>query len=160
MVKNENFGIVSVKHLNKPILLSFVLVGCSSPINSQLAEKQWNERFDYCQESAVTNKASIPDSEWFDSLINDDKKTVIGYLANYADRTCMSTATKTLRNSLLAEDNREKLDFYSIDLQPLDELSAERIKHLNKEELKHLKEQVNKPFNIRYVLTEEGLYPK
>ncbi len=160
MAKKENSGIVLVKYLSKLVTLSFLLAGCSSTIDSRLAEKQWQERFDYCQHLALENKVSLPDSEWFDSLTHDDKKSVIGYLANYTERKCMGTVTDTLKQSLLAENNQEKLEFYSVDLTPLNELAAERIKHLNQKELKQLTNQVNKPFNLRYVLKQQNLYPK
>jgi hypothetical protein len=141
-------------------VLSVFLVGCSSIIDSNSAENLWQERFEYCQSIAVSNKISIPDSKWFDSLVGDDKKTVIGYLANYTDRKCMSAATEVLRDSLFVENNQSKIDFYSVDLASLDELAGERIKHLDKKELDHLKNKMSKPFNLRFALEEEGLYPK
>lgn len=85
----------------------------------------------------------------------EDKKTVVGYLANYTDRKCIGPATDSLRQALLAEKNQRKLDYYAVDITPLNELAEERIKHLNKNELKRL---MNKPLNLNYMLENEELY--
>ena len=100
----------------------------------------------------------MPDAVWFDSLDRDDKKNVIGYLANYTDRKCIEPATDTLRQALLAENNQRKLEHYSVDITVLSELAKERIKHLNKNELKRLQSKMNNPFNLSYMLKNENLY--
>ncbi|WP_299144043.1 hypothetical protein [uncultured Vibrio sp.] len=124
-----------------------------------MAEKQWQERFDYCEGIANKHKITIPNSLWFNSLSDDDKKTTIGYLANYTDRLCMKDATAKLKKALLAEDNQEKLNYYTVDLTPLEKLASDRIKHLDKKELTQLAERIKRPFNLRYALQYEGLYP-
>ncbi|HHF2898413.1 hypothetical protein V6239_14720 [Vibrio alginolyticus] len=159
MVKNESFGTASVKYPSKAITLCLLLFGCASVLDSETAEKQWQERFDYCEEIANENRITIPNSLWFDSLSDDDKKTTIGYLANYTDRMCMKDATAKLKKSLVAEDNQEKLNYYSVDLTPLDKLASDRVKHLDEKELTQLAERMNQPFNLRYALQDKGLYP-
>lgn len=147
-----------MKPLNSVIILSVFLAGCAPLVDSQKAEEIWLNKFESCQEIATSNRISMPDSAWFDSLDRDDKKTVIGYLANYTDRKCIGPATDTLRQALLAENNQRKLDYYAIDITPLRELAKERIKHLNKNELKRLQNKMNKPFNLSYMIEKEGLY--
>lgn len=159
MVKSESFGIVSVKYPSKVIPLFFLLFGCSSVLDGETAEKQWQERFDYCEGIANDNRITIPSSLWFDSLSDDDKKTTIGYLANYADRRCMKDATAKLQKALVAEGNQEKLNYYSIDLTPLEELASDRVKHLDKTELTQIAERIKQPFNLRYALQDKELYP-
>ncbi|WP_299012872.1 hypothetical protein [uncultured Photobacterium sp.] len=160
MAKKENFGIVSVNYLSKVCALSFLLFGCSAQtISSVEAEKLWQKQFDYCHEIAQQNKSSFPKSEWFQSLSLDDKKTVVGYLANYTDRICMEEASAQLKRSLSEENNLEKLSYYSVDLTPLDELAAERIAHLDGNQLKDLQQQFKQPFNLRFIIEEQNLYP-
>lgn len=159
MVKSESFGTALVKYPSKVVMLSLLLFGCSSVLDSETAEKQWQERYDYCEGIADENRIAIPSSLWFDSLSRDDKKTAIGYLANYTDRRCMKDATVALKKALVAEDNQEKLRYYSVDLTPLEELASDRVKHLDKKELARLAEQIRQPFNLRYALQDKGLYP-
>lgn len=159
MVKSGSFGIALVKYPSKAIALSLLLFGCSSALDSGTAEKQWQERFDYCEGIANENRMAIPSSLWFDSLSNDDKKTTIGYLANYTDRQCMKDATAKLKKALMAEGNLEKLNYYSVDLTPLEELASDRVQHLDKKELTQLAERIKLPFNLRYALQDKGLYP-
>lgn len=162
MVKNENSGIVSVKFLNKSYLLaSFLFFGCaSSAYDSVQAEADWKARYELCQNQGVENKIAFPDSIWFDSLSIDDKKTVIGYFANYSDRQCMSEASTKLKNILVREGNQAKLDYYEIDFTPLEQLARERTQHLNKTQLKNLEQEFKAPFNLRYMLVQEDLFPR
>jgi len=161
MAKKGNFGIVSVKSLNSLALLCFLLLGCSSEIiDGKQAVQNWQERFEYCDNIAEQNKLPFPDSIWFKSLSLSDKKTVVGYIANYNDRQCMRSASEILKRSLTAENNTQLLDYYSVDLTPLDVLAAERIRHLDKSKILKLQEQYSHPFNLRFVIEEQNLYPK
>lgn len=159
MVKSENFGTASVKYQSRAITLCLLLFGCTAVLDSETAEKQWQERFDYCEGIANKNRITIPNSLWFDSLSDDDKKTTIGYIANYTDRLCMQDATVKLKKALVTEGNQEKLNYYSVDLTPLEKLASDRVKHLDKKELTQLAERIKRPFNLRYALQDEGLYP-
>ncbi|WP_047047145.1 hypothetical protein [Vibrio mexicanus] len=107
----------------------------------------------------LSNKQTLPASQWFESLNAEDKKSVIGYLANYADRKCLGEVTNDLQSALVREGNSEKLDYYSIEFTPLDELAEQRIGHLDHHELGQMKSQIEQPFNLRFVIEEQGLYP-
>lgn len=160
MVMKRNFGIVSVKRLSKLALLVACLSGCSGNIiSSEDAAENWERQLDYCIESAKSNKVDFPNTPWFDSLSFEDKKSVIGYIYNYNERICMNDVSEALRLSLKHDNNTVLMDRYSTDLSPLDEISAERMKGLDKSEILKIQKAFSAPFSIRHVLTEENLYP-
>ena len=160
MAMKRNFGIVSVKRLSKLALIVAFLSGCSSHIiSSEDAAEDWERRLDYCIDYAKSNKVDFPNTPWFDSLSFEDKKSVVGYIYNYNERICMNDVSEALRLSLKHDNNTVLKDRYSTDLSPLDEISAERMKGLDKSEIFKIQKVFSAPFSIRHVLTEENLYP-
>lgn len=157
---NGDFGTVLVNYLNKALIAAALLTGCSySMADSKLAEKQWLEQFDYCESLSRQNKAPFPKSEWFQSLSFEDKKSVVGYIANYNDRQCMKEQTAKFKKVLEEENNQKLLQFYSIDLTPLDEIADDRMDGIDRKKLMALQQQFSAPFNLRFIIEEQNLYP-
>lgn len=153
-------GTVSVNYLNKAFFSIVLLAGCSTvAADSKQAEQLWLERFDYCSELSEQNKLAFPKSDWFESLPFEDKKSVVGYIANYNDRECMKEQTAKFKRILEQENNKKLLDFYSVDLTPLDDIPDDRMDSIDKGKLKELQKQFNQPFNLRFVIQEQNLYP-
>lgn len=71
----------------------------------------------------------------------------------------MKEQTAKFKRILEQENNNKLLEFYSIDLTPLDDIPDERMDSIDRDKLKELQQQFNQPFNLRFVIQEQNLYP-
>lgn len=158
MGQKEGFGVVLLKYLNSTLLISGLLVGCSTArtVDINVAEQQWLDRVDHCMELASSNEVSLPKSEWFESLTVEEQKNVAGYLANYNDRQCFQKETDAFVLAIESEGDQEMFERYSVDLTPLRMQTKDRMKNIDMDKLMELQSEFNKPFSLRYVIENQG----
>ncbi|MDO6545477.1 hypothetical protein [Photobacterium sanguinicancri] len=146
-----------MKLQNSLVILTLLLSACTTSPNSVDALKKWDDKYAECSNLAISNANPFPESDWFNILSFEDKKTVIGYLYNYNNRQCIETETKQLREALTRDGNESLLNIFSADLNPLEDIARERIKHLNMSELMKLQQQYPWPFNLTGVVEQLNL---
>ncbi|CAM3085602.1 hypothetical protein VITU102760_20065 [Vibrio tubiashii] len=161
MGKSKNFGGVSLNYRSKVLIAITLLSGCaSSQASIEQLEKQWLDRIDFCVDLARSNEVPFPDSAWFESLSLEDQKNVAGYLANYNDRQCSKAETDALLEAIDEENAKEVYERHAVDLIPLEEQAAERMKNIDMVKLMDLQKRFSEPFSLRYVIEEQGWYPQ
>ncbi|MDO6581484.1 hypothetical protein Q4491_08990 [Photobacterium sp. 2_MG-2023] len=155
---------MSQKQLSRLFTLIFVLTGftgcAQSSVNSTGAAKRWDAQYEHCADIARANTADFPDNTWFDSLTEESKKSVIGYLYNYNQRICTAEQTERLRAAIEYDNNSELNSDYEEILTPLDVTFSDRLEGIEKSEILKIQAQYSEPFSIRHVLTQLDLYPK
>jgi|GEM_PF-1767051 len=161
MGKSKNFGGVSLNYRSKVLIAITLLSGCaSSQASIEQLEKQWLDRIDFCVDLARSNEVPFPDSAWFESLSLEEQKNVAGYLANYNDRQCSKAETDALLEAIDEENAKEVYERHAVDLIPLEEQAAERMKNIDMVKLMDLQKRFSEPFSLRYVIEEQGWYPQ
>ena len=64
-----------------------------------------------------------------------------------------------LKKVIEEEKNQKLLQFYSIDLTPLYEIADDRMDGIDRKKLMALQQQFSAPFNLRFIIEEQNLYP-
>ncbi|WP_235431315.1 hypothetical protein [Vibrio sp. VPAP30] len=152
---------MSLNYRSKVLIAITLLSGCaSSQASIDQLEKQWLDRIDFCVDLARSNEVPFPKSDWFESLSLEDQKNVAGYLANYNDRQCSKAETDALLEAIDEENAKEVYERHAVDLIPLEEQAAERMKNIDMVKLMDLQKRFSEPFSLRYVIEEQDWYPQ
>ena len=161
MGKNENFGGVLLSYLNRVLIAFSLLAVCASSCAANLdeLEKKWLEKIDFCVDFSRNNEVAFPKSDWFQSLKLEDKKDVVGYLANYNTRQCSKLETEALLKAIKEQNAKEIFARHAADLTPLQSQTEERMKNIDMDKLMELQERFYEPFSLMYVMEEEGWFP-
>ncbi|MGP8305041.1 hypothetical protein [Vibrio sp. YIC-376] len=146
-----------MKHQNKVLLISILVVGCSSSSDSVTALKNWDNKYEMCFMSQSDNP-KFPDNVWFKSLSIEDQKAVIGYLYNYNSRNCIKDEAEALKLALIRDGNEALLHLFQEDLSPLEEAVLEAVNHLDQAELMKLQKDFSRPFNLSKLVDDLNLY--
>lgn len=146
-----------MKRLSSVVFCSIFIFGCARPSDSTLALKKWDDKYQECFLN-VNEKQIFPQSDWFDSLTLEERKSVIGYLYNTNSRNCIESEAEELRRALLSEGNESLLHIFESDLSPLESAVFDAVKHLDKTKLNELQRNFSKPFNLSKIVEQLKLY--
>lgn len=162
MVKSRSFGGVLLNYLNKSLIILLILSVFPSSYATSLdeLEKKWLEKIDSCVDFSRNNEVPFPKSDWFDSLKLEDKRNVVGYLANYNTRQCSKSETEALLEAISKENAQEVFEKHAVDLMPLKNQATEKMKNIDMDKLMELQMQFYEPFSLMYVMEQQGWLPQ
>ncbi|HAS8169752.1 TPA: hypothetical protein I7711_22970 [Vibrio vulnificus] len=134
--------------MKKPIacLLFLLLSGCSAHVDKFGYLKNWNDKWQQCDELGKQTVLNFPKSVWFESLSLGDKKEVFIYIYSLKEFECAQIEAERLK-SVLDDVEITTLNEVLSGFIYFEPPSDERIKHLDRVALENLSSSIKGPFN-------------
>ncbi|WP_439333653.1 hypothetical protein [Vibrio vulnificus] len=127
-------------------LLFLLLSGCSAHVDKFGYLKNWNDKWQQCDELGKQTVLNFPKSVWFESLSLGDKKEVFIYIYNLKEFECAQVEAEKLK-SVLDDVEITTLNEVLSGFIYFEPPSDERIKHLDRVALENLASSIKGPFN-------------
>ncbi|HAS6199684.1 TPA: hypothetical protein I7171_23335 [Vibrio vulnificus] len=127
-------------------LLFLLLSGCSAHVDKFGYLKNWNDKWQQCDELGKQTVLNFPKSVWFESLSLGDKKEVFIYIYSLKEFECAQVEAEKLK-SVLDDVEITTLNEVLSGFIYFEPPSDERIKHLDRVALENLASSIKGPFN-------------
>lgn len=131
------------------VLFSFLLLGCSSPVeNVEQLSSDWEEQYSQCVDLETQSQDEFVPNEWFNRLSTDEKKEVALYVYQSNFYSCHKSQTEKFKSKLESLKAEEKYNYYNgIGVFDLPDISL--VSNQDKEQVVQLIKLQPKSLNLR-----------
>lgn len=91
-------------NLRYSVILLLLVSGCAAKVDKFDYLKQWDSKWQTCNQARKNSTEKFPESVWFNNLNREDKKNVLLYVDRLKQYECAKVEADNLRNALSDED--------------------------------------------------------